>query len=115
MDRRNNMRLRQLGVIALLIPSFCAFASGTFSVTTTVDSGPGSLRQAILDANTAGGGTINVSTGGQVSLASPLPMISAPLILNGNNLLINGNNLYRVFFVDTPGAVVFNSLSVING
>ena len=30
---------------------------GVFVVTTTADSGPGSLRQAILDSNAATGGT----------------------------------------------------------
>ena len=34
-----------------------AITDGVFVVTTTADSGPGSLRQAILDSNAATGGT----------------------------------------------------------
>ena len=38
-------------------------AAGIFTVSNTNDSGPGSLRQAITDANTAAGGTINFDAG----------------------------------------------------
>ncbi|MFK7732564.1 MAG: beta strand repeat-containing protein, partial [Pseudomonadales bacterium] len=53
----------------------------SFSVTNTNDSGAGSLRQAILDANTAGGTdniTFNIGGGGAqtIVLASSLPAIT---------------------------------------
>ncbi|MCG8330514.1 MAG: hypothetical protein MI974_22645, partial [Chitinophagales bacterium] len=50
----------------------------TFTVTNTNDSGPGSLRQAITDANAAGDGphTINFSVAGTIALASNLPAIT---------------------------------------
>src|SRR4051812_33875723 len=72
-------------------------AAGTFTVTTAADAGAGSLRQAIADANAAGGGTINVTTSGVLTLASPLPIIAAPLTLNGNKLVVSGDNKYRPF------------------
>jgi hypothetical protein len=59
------------GILLAAISSPAAWGAGLFDVNTTADAGPGSLRQAILDANTAGGGTINVSIGGLVSLAAP--------------------------------------------
>ena len=40
-----------------------SIAAGNFTVSNTNDSGSGSLRQAIIDANNAGGGTID-ATGG---------------------------------------------------
>jgi len=44
-----------------------------FTVTNTNDSGTGSLRQAILDANSMGGGTITFNiTGSGVHTISPL-------------------------------------------
>src|SRR5689334_15922305 len=94
-----------------------AGAAGTFTVTSTNDAGAGSLRQAMLDADAAGGGTINVSTGGLLILASPLPIISAATTLNGNNLIVSGNSQNRVFFVDAPAgaAVTFNNLAITNG
>src|SRR5690348_11035298 len=56
----------------------------TFLVTTTADSGPGSLRQAILDSNDATGGTntIDFKVPGQgvqtIAPGSPLPAITQP-------------------------------------
>jgi alpha-L-arabinofuranosidase len=50
------------------------------------DSGPGSLRQAILDANTAGGTqVIPFATGlsGAITLASALPALSANITIQG--------------------------------
>ena len=58
-------------------------------MTTTADSGPGSLRQAILDSNVATGGTNTIDfaipgTGVQtIDTASPLPAITTPLLIDG--------------------------------
>jgi hypothetical protein len=64
-------------------------SDGVFLVTTTADSGPGSLRQAILDSNTATGGpnTIDFAIPGPgvqtIALASPLPALSTSILLDG--------------------------------
>ena len=60
----------------------------TYTVTTTSDSGAGSLRQAISTANTNAGADIIVFqiTGTKpftISLASPLPVVSDPLTIDG--------------------------------
>lgn len=59
-----------------------------FSVTTTSDSGPGSLRQAILDANArAGADTIvfGIGTGIQtITLSSALPTITDSVTIDGS-------------------------------
>ncbi len=80
----------------------------TFTVTTTSDSGAGSLRQAILDANAwgnyanvvAGDSVINISTGGTITLASALPMLFSNIRINGpaGRITIDGNNSHRCFF-----------------
>ncbi len=60
-----------------------------FSVGNTSDSGPGSLRQAILDANADPGTTdhISFSIPGSgvhtITLLSPLPPIASPLVIDG--------------------------------
>src|SRR5215475_10088760 len=58
-----------------------------FTVTNTNDSGTGSLRQAITDANSMGGGTINFSiTGSGVHTISPLtvlPTITQTVTIDG--------------------------------
>ncbi len=63
---------------------------GPLTVTTTADSGPGSLRQAILDANAQAGEqtigfAITVPEVGPkvISLASPLPNIADPVTIDG--------------------------------
>ena len=56
----------------------------TFTVSTTADSGAGSLRQAITDANTAGGSnTINFTITGIIQLQSALPAITNNLDIEG--------------------------------
>ena len=62
------------------------FAS--FTVTNTNDSGAGSLRQAIQDANTNPGTdtiTFNISGSGvkTINLSSALPAITSPVIIDG--------------------------------
>ena len=61
-------------------------AATTFTVTNAQDSGPGSLRQAILDANAnPGGDVINFSIGSfrqTIVLASVLPVITDPVTID---------------------------------
>jgi Calx-beta domain/Immunoglobulin I-set domain len=68
-----------------------------FTVTNTNDSGAGSLREAILDANaTAGADTIDFALGTgfpTITLLSALPTISDPVIINGNT---GGATLVRI-------------------
>src|SRR6185369_3204011 len=82
-----------------LIWLFCLFFSislnclraATITVSTGNDSGPGSLRQAILDANrTLDRDTVNFSinqrrpiTAPTIHLASALPAITQPIIIDG--------------------------------
>ena len=60
-----------------------------FYVTTAADSGPGSLRQAILDLNASPrGGAIrfNIAPGGPQTIhlsATPLPEVTKPVVLDG--------------------------------
>lgn len=73
---------------ALTAPAFAA----TFTVTNLADSGAGSLRQAIIDANNlAGADTITVQVGvsGSVALLSNLSITEAVTIDTG--LTISGN------------------------
>jgi VCBS repeat-containing protein len=80
--------------------------AATIAVTTTADSGPGSLREAIASA--APGDTIAFNLSGCpciITLASQLE-ITKSLIITGpgaSQLTISGNNAVRVFFIN-PGA-----------
>src|SRR3954454_8226513 len=63
-------------------------AADTYTVSNTLDAGPGSFRQAILDANArAGSDTIsfNISGSGVHTIAptTELPAITSPVIIDG--------------------------------
>jgi uncharacterized repeat protein (TIGR01451 family) len=69
--------MASLTLVGLLV-TFGHASASTFVVTNTNDSGPGSLRQAILDANARGGDDIiafNILGAGPfvITVASPLP------------------------------------------
>ena len=72
---------------AAVLVCFQISHAATLTVTTALDSGAGSLRQAILDANTnAAPDTINFSIGSgaqTITLISVLPTISTPVIIDG--------------------------------
>ncbi len=85
----------------------------TFLVTNTGDSGPGSLRQAILDSNDATGATITIDfdIGGSgvqtIYPLSTLPAISSPVLIDATSqpgyagtplIEINGTQLYGSYF-----------------
>jgi hypothetical protein len=60
--------------------------AATFTVTNTDDSGPGSLRQALIDANTAAGAddiVFAVTPPATIGLLSALPPITGPLAVKG--------------------------------
>ncbi len=75
--------------LALALSLAAAAASAaTFNVTNTNDSGAGSLRQAILDANAAGGAdtiAFNITGSGVHTIApvTALPAITSPVTING--------------------------------
>ena len=64
---------------------------GVFEVTTTADSGPGSLRQAILDANSVLGMTVTIDfaipgAGVQtIEPVTPLPPITTSVLIDGTS------------------------------
>jgi Ca2+-binding RTX toxin-like protein len=105
-----------------------------FTVTTTADSGAGSLRQAILDANAnAGADTIDFNIGGGVQTISPvsaLPAITDAVTIDGYsepgtspNTLATGDNAVLNIVLDgsnnslfdQPGLVISANNSVVRG
>jgi hypothetical protein len=74
-----------LTVVGLLCPRL-GFAAA-FTVTATNDNGPGSLRQAILDANASPGPDLidfSISTAGKtISPTNALPAITDPVTIDG--------------------------------
>jgi hypothetical protein len=97
----------------------------TFTVTSTADSGAGTLRQAILDSNAqAGANTINFNISGQgvqtITLAAALPQITNAVTIDGtsqpgytNTPLIEINGAKSGPFVD--GLAISAGNTVIKG
>ncbi len=112
------MRFRALSA-AVLGLALINTQAVTFIVTTTDDSGPGSLRQAILDANSAeGAGSIVFTTSGTIMLASALPIIATNVTIAGpgtNVLTISGNNAVQVLTVNTQVTATICDLTIANG
>ena len=86
-----NARLRTLAAASIFVGLALAGASARaaiFTVTTTADSGPGSLRQAILDANASPGSDgISFAIPGSgvhtIAVIDPLPAIAESVLIDG--------------------------------
>lgn len=94
--------------------------AATFSVTNNADSGPGSLRQAIEEANLAAGDgshTIDLSaiSGETIVLESNLPEIAYnedPLLIEGGNAILDGAGQFRCIRSDNPFLSEGNDLTI---
>ncbi|MBL8169702.1 MAG: right-handed parallel beta-helix repeat-containing protein, partial [Acidobacteria bacterium] len=93
----------------------------TFTVSNTDDSGAGSLRQAILDANgSAGADTINFTVTGTINLASALPGIQGDVTITGPGAQLltvrraTGGN-YRIFTIFTTITASLSGMTITNG
>ncbi len=94
----------------------------TLTVSNTLDSGAGSLRQAIISANAAAGtDTINFASGvsGTITLASDLPDVTESLTITGPGsaaLTISGDGIHHAFALKTvgDGTVTISGLTITN-
>ncbi len=118
-------RSRLLFAAALLAPA--AASAATFTVTHTLDTGAGSLRQAILDANaTAGADTIAFAIPGtgphSIAVASSLPGLTGPVTIDGYtqsgatvNTLATGTNAQIRIEIRGPGDFSASGLTLLVG
>jgi len=102
--------------------SLCAQTKPTtFTVTTFADSGPGSLRQAILNANAeAGPNRITFASvlHGAIVLTTGVLGLATSAEIDGpgaEGLSVSGNNAGCVFEIEKSAAVTIHGLSIVNG
>jgi hypothetical protein len=90
-----------------------------FTVTNLNDSGTGSLRQAILDANTSGGAdTISFTTTGTITLTSGQLTITDDLAIEGpgaDELTIDADGGSRIFSITSGDTVTLSGITVTGG
>jgi hypothetical protein len=88
----------------------------TITVTTTADSGPGSLRQALADSND--GDTINFAVTGTIGLTSAELLVNKSVTISGPgaaSLAVDGNATSRVLHIGAGKTVSISDLTLTNG
>src|SRR5262245_59525631 len=108
--RSRSMRMARFGRMRLLVVAFVIVArsAAAITVTTSTDDGPGSLRQALVDA--ADGEIIDfaLATPATIRLTSGELLLAKSVTIVGPGsgaLMIDGNASFRVFHV-APGKIV---------
>src|SRR5262249_57420919 len=93
----------------------------TFTVDTLLDSGSGSLRQAVRDANDTPGDDLiafDAKLSGTITLTSGQLRITDGLTISGPGrdvLAVSGNDTSRVFRVSSGIAVAISGLTISHG
>jgi hypothetical protein len=94
----------------------------TFTVENLADGGPGSLRQAVLDANASPGADLirfaPAASGGTIALTGGELSVTGDLAIDGPGarlLAVSGNHASRVFEVPGGVAVTIGGLTIRDG
>jgi len=124
MNSRNATLLRPGRILMMLALALAligfdtrAAEAASLTVTSTADSGAGSLRQAIADAASGDTITFNLPNPSTITLASQLT-IDKNVTITGpgaGQLTISGNNAVRVFNVSSGGTLNLSGVTVANG
>ena len=111
--------MRRTTIVAVGVLLFCAVViyleAATITVTNTNDGGPGSLRQALANANN--GDRINFAVTGAITLTNGGLGITKNVTISGpgsNQLAIDGNQALFAFGVFPQRTVSISGLSIAN-
>lgn len=111
-------RLIQVLVLALISGAIVATpaSASTYTVTNSNNSGAGSLRQAVLDANAnAGTDTISFLTNYNITLLSEIEITDTVYISGAQqNIVLSGGDANRIFKI-TAGDVYLSHLTLTHG
>jgi hypothetical protein len=116
MKNRTLRNIKSAIVATVFFAAIIGLRAGTLTVTNTNDSGPGSLRQALVDAND--GDTIDFAVTGTIGLTTGELSVDKSITISGpgaDNLAVNGNGTSRVFHVAPDRNVTISYLTITNG
>src|SRR5881396_2800162 len=106
-------------LLCAALASLQAVHANIITVANTADSGPGSLRQALADANDVDTIDFDSSLRGQtITLTSGQLLVRNSLTISGPgaaNLAVNGNAASRVFLLLSGQTVTISGLTITNG
>jgi hypothetical protein len=113
----NSLRFRLTGFAIVVLLTAVSVSAATITVTNTIDSGAGSLREAIATA--ANGDTINFSlpNPSMITVLTPLTFASNVTIVGpgASRLAIDGGSGVVVFIVNAGSTVAITGLTIQNG
>ena len=121
---KNTLKVGFLILTALIVNT----AAATFTVTNTSDSGAGSLRQAVLDANAAAGADTIVFDPGVFSTPQTITLTGGELLIadsadanvtitgpGANLLTVNGGGTSRIFTILQTPVVSISGMTLTGG
>lgn len=116
MKMRNTSKIKSAIIAIVVFEAIIGLRADTITVTNTNDSGPGSLRQALLDAND--GDIIGFAVTGTIGLISGELLVDKNVTISGPGadiLAISGNAKSRVFHIGADTTVGIVGLTITNG
>jgi hypothetical protein len=121
-DMNKLTRYLAISLLSILLAAFPALTlADQFQVSNLDDTGPGSLRQAIIDANALPGPHLiefQSDLAGTVLLGSPLPELDESMDILGpvsGLVTIDGNGLHQPFLIEEGAVVSMTHLTLRNG
>lgn len=116
----------KIAIVTCWLAATLPLAAATFTVTTVNDGGPGSLRQAIWNANTnLGADVINFNIAGPphtIFLGELLPVVQEAVVIDGYtqpgtslNTLSNGNDAVLLVELTTTNTSVITGIGINSG
>jgi hypothetical protein len=116
MKMRITPNIKFITVAISFLAVVIALHADTITVTNTNDRGPGSLRQALVDAND--GDTITFAVTGTIGLTSGELLVDKSITISGpgaDNMSVDGNAKSRVFYIGADMTVTISGLTITNG
>jgi hypothetical protein len=116
---RNSISRSLVAIFTVLLAAMASVQSVqaiAITVMNTNDSGTGSLRQALADAND--GDTIDFSVTGTITLGGTNLAVDKNLTINGpgaDQLAVDANHNSRVFLIGSGKTVTISGLTITNG